>query len=71
MQAVFKYGNFKMIMKVNEPLRVIAIPKPVAIQMVRPELSREVDLSPSKLLFELRKSPRPGEVLEYEFVGEQ
>jgi hypothetical protein len=72
MKATLTYGIFTAEVSMQEPLRQVAVPKPTAISVYQPELSNPADVTkPTKLIFELQESPKPGTPLKYRFVGEQ
>lgn len=69
MKAILNYGTFVKEMEVHEPLRVIAVPKPIVITTVENQ-SDPSTIKYNVLLFELISSPRIGEPLVYRFSGE-
>lgn len=73
MRAKLTYGPFTAYIDVHEPRMQIAIPKPQYVGLqIEPdeEVPNVADIRPNRLLFMLKRSPRVGEVLEYEFAGE-
>lgn len=69
MKAILYYGTFKKIMEVHEPLRTIAIPKPVVIHTLDKQPDPSI-VESNVLLFDLESSPRIGELLVYRYSGE-
>lgn len=70
MQAKFIYGPFVLYMDIHKFMEQIQLPKPTGLPSMAIKPISTVDIEPTRLNFRLRRSPRPGEILEYEYIGE-
>lgn len=70
MKAILTYGIFTATVSMNEPMRRVTIMKPKVLEMFDPTINPADVLEQTKLIFELKESPKVGVPLKYEFVGE-
>lgn len=76
MRAKLIYGQFSTYLEVKEVSEYIRIAKPLSLlgaKYVVPPGATKADtakVEPTMLEFMLKRSPRVGELLEYEYVGE-